>query len=818
MTHAQVTADTTVQGNSSTTYVSSTGGGLWKAVIVVFFPVMIPISDSLPGSPSVGAFVAKPGDTAKIIVATGDYARFIPGTGIYRSLDGGDSWTECTLPSGTPTYCYRAIADEFNPNHVLIATDAGLYRTTNFGTSWTRILTDHCTDVIQDFNTVSGTSQGYIWYAGVRGKGVYRSTSFGSSFGLIGTGISTTNLARITLNYCRNTARYVYALCEGDSGPSFMHGVYRSTNWGDGTWTSIKAVDDLGSGQAFHTGAVAVNPANPAHVIVGFAGGSETFNATSATPTWSAWDGGHADYRYMYWRRSDNVLVICNDGGIYTKDYAPAVPDLNGTINLLGLNCMQVMQPANSLSVARTNPNKLYCGLQDNGMIRFNIGGSPVIEYFGGGDGGASSVSADNSARVAFTSGYAFGRYWSPDSGTTKNNILGSGWETDWGPGPTAWAHQINFDQSPGDGTYIYAVDNRQTYYRTTASASWTAMSATTCPVKLKTVESVADPTVNAWYVSEWGGGRVYVLTGPRGSCTYDNRTPAGQVLKSDCIVEADKSTTEGGTVYYTSATSSPQAAFVSYNYGVNWTNVLGDIPTKFPGARLWHLRVMPDNHSTFFMSTNFGIIRSDNGGANWYKYMKGFPAQNDVQSMEISYDNAATGTPLAQPLIRIGTYGRGFWERKIELAPTRTVRVGFYNSESVRVSYSGRVIFQPLEEGAEVSYNSGAFGNNVWIPYNVPAGKYRVWFKADHYLARAGTVDCTNGNVDWYPGSYKGGDAAEDNAVNILDYIVLSTEFGKEQGQSGYTGDADFDGDRIVSILDYLILSANYDLEGAPE
>jgi hypothetical protein len=58
-------------------------------------------------------------------------------------------------------------------------------------------------------------------------------------------------------------------------------------------------------------------------------------------------------------------------------------------------------------------------------------------------------------------------------------------------------------------------------------------------------------------------------------------------------------------------------------------------------------------------------------------------------------------------------------------------------------------------------------------------------------------------------------GDVDTDNEVSILDYLLLSAQFGLTSSDPGFTASTDLDGDDEVSILDYLILSANYGLVG---
>jgi hypothetical protein len=815
-TYATYAIDTTQSGNPTVLYTSGCNGGIWKALLLGIFAVMVPIGDNLPGSPSVGGFIVWPNSSSYIICGTGDYNR-AGGTGLYRTDNHGASWYKSAVDVGNPTSIYRMVQDVNNWNRIVVATDAGLYTSDNFGLSYTRRQTGHFTDVIQDPNTYNNTT-GYIMYAGARSTGMWRSLDWGTSWTNLSSGI-TGSVGRVSVGFCRNNGAFVYCgVGLPVSGGENLNGIYRSSNYG-GSWTPIGPATDLISyGQSFHTGAVAVDPNNANNVIVSMGGSIRSTNAAATTPTWAGFDGGHADYRYMTYRPGTNSVMICNDGGFYLYDFDSG--SRNATINTLGLNVTQVMQPVAATAVSRQDPSKMLAGLQDNGMVNIQIGASPTIRNLGGGDGASASISPDNFNNVAFSSGFGFGRFYNTALGATSwVDVRRSTMTTNWGP-PSAYGHQIQVDQAPNYAVNLYAMDGRIPYYQGIGAPTptgWVNMIAGGGQLSWtgKSIESVTNQNAYAYYVSEWGGGRVAVLEGTPGACTVFDRTPPGMSGRSDCIVTADKSIVEPDTVYYVTGYSNPGRAFVSYNRGVSWTNVTGDSNTIAPNAFYWQLAVLPNNHNVLFLSTSVGVLRSDNGGLNWYKFMKGLPATIDCQNMMLSYDNI-TGAPK----LRIGTYGRGWWERVIENAPYQTVNVGFYTAESARSSYSGTVIFQPLDsEQATITYAPSGFGNNVWIPLNVPTGQYRVWFKPDYFLAQAGTINVTtSGAVYWYLNGSKGGDADRDNIVSILDYLILSSQFELELGNPGFTGAADFDGDNIVSILDYLILSANFELEGAPE
>ena len=70
-----------------------------------------------------------------------------------------------------------------------------------------------------------------------------------------------------------------------------------------------------------------------------------------------------------------------------------------------------------------------------------------------------------------------------------------------------------------------------------------------------------------------------------------------------------------------------------------------------------------PTDANRFFLGTDVGLFRTDSGLAGypiWYRWMEGMPAVANVMDLELSADG------LAQPILRIGTYGQGFWQRTV--------------------------------------------------------------------------------------------------------------------------------------------------------
>jgi len=96
--------------------------------------------------------------------------------------------------------------------------------------------------------------------------------------------------------------------------------------------------------------------------------------------------------------------------------------------------------------------------------------------------------------------------------------------------------------------------------------------------------------------------------------------------------------------------------------------------------------------------------------------------------------------------------------------------------------------------------------------------GSYRVWVKHAHMLAAAQTITVTGGAQTLNVGVIRAGDASGDNVVNIVDFSVLASSFGKTQGQPGFAAAADFNADLAVNIVDFSLLASSFGQVGAPQ
>src|SRR5579862_5331093 len=236
-----------IPGNASTFYFGAVAGGVWKTTNGG--ETWSSLTDSTPIS-SVGALALAPSNPDVIYVGTGEAAPrgdITYGDGVYKSVDGGRTWSHVGL--NDTRQIGALIVDPKNPDVVLVAalghafgpnSERGVYRTTDGGKSWTRVLyRDEQTgaiDVTFDPND-SRTVYATLWQArrlpwnfssGGPGSGLYRSTDGGVTWTrLSGNGLPTGILGRIHVSVSPADSRRVYAMIEAEQG-----GLYRSDDGG----------------------------------------------------------------------------------------------------------------------------------------------------------------------------------------------------------------------------------------------------------------------------------------------------------------------------------------------------------------------------------------------------------------------------------------------------------------------------------------------------------------------------------------------------------------------------------------------------------
>jgi len=149
-----------------------------------------------------------------------------------------------------------------------------------------------------------------------------------------------------------------------------------------------------------------------------------------------------------------------------------------------------------------------------------------------------------------------------------------------------------------------------------------------------------------------------------------------------------------------------------------------------------------------------------------------------------------------------------------------------------VPATVSGQTFDVVLSQNDEVKIDvlvtaSTSNSNGVLTIPNIPYGDYTVWVKHPQYLSEPRTINdllpviaITTPNVTMTanPLSFRAGDANDDNLVNITDFSLLATSFGKTIGTIGFDSRTDFNADGIVNISDFSLLATNFGQIGATD
>jgi photosystem II stability/assembly factor-like uncharacterized protein len=265
-------------------YFGAVAGGVWKSTDDG--RVWRPIFDREPIA-SIGAIAIAPSNPDVIYVGTGEAdmrSDISFGDGIYKSVDGGKTWTNIGLRD--TRQIGKILVDPRNPDVVLVAAlghaygpnaERGVFRSADGGKTWQKVLyRDENTGAIDLAFEPSNPRVVYaaLWqirrppwstYAplGGPGSGLYKSTDGGVTWReLTGHGLPAGPLGRIgiAVGYGKEGHR-VYALIDAKQG-----GLYRSDD-GGATWQLVNGQRGLWTRGWYFSG-VTVDPSNADTVYI----------------------------------------------------------------------------------------------------------------------------------------------------------------------------------------------------------------------------------------------------------------------------------------------------------------------------------------------------------------------------------------------------------------------------------------------------------------------------------------------------------------------------------------------------------------------
>ncbi len=647
-------------------YSSAATGGVFKSTDMgeTWFPVF---DDQ--AFLSIGDIAVDPVNPDIIYVGTGEANgghNNMPGGGMFKSTDAGNSWSSIGLDS-TETIG-RVIINASNTNEIFVAAvgsyfapthQRGIFKSTDGGATWSQSLfvsdSTGAIDIVMDptnpdfllaamWERVRRPNSSHLYGPS---SGIYKSTNNGTTWQLLGpsTGLpnaGTTHVGRIGLAISKSNPNISYALY--NDGAVYI-GLFKTTDYGS-TWSNADPDMEILNGVSnfsWYFGQVRINPTNPNKIYVMDVG---FMSSNDGGANWSLSYQTHVDHHALAFNPSNsNYLIDGDDGGIYTST--------NGGSSWMGPKEMPSTQ-FYEIGLDYNNPQKLYGGTQDNNTIRTQTGNLDDWSALIGGDGFYVIVDYTNPNIIYAES--QFGALQKSTDGGNNFDYARNGINSNE---PTNWSTPVVMD--PNNNNVLYYGTNR--IYRTTNGANnWTSISpdltddgpgngtVSTIDVAPSNSNVICAGTADShvWITTDYGS----TWNDVSGSLPYRWVTR----VKVDPNNENNIYAAFSGLKWH-----DPQPhVFKSTNKGANWT----DISSNLPDAPVNAFAVDNNDPNRLYLGSDVGAFVSFNGGTSWQPIADGLPTVS-VYDMKIH--------PV-ENYLAIGTHGRSMY--KIDLSQLVDVKL----------------------------------------------------------------------------------------------------------------------------------------------
>ena len=685
--------------NNQVLYLCTAGGGVWKTVNGG--SSWTPITDSL-GTLSCGYLAMDPVDSQTLYLGLGDPFDGT-GLGIVKSTDGGVTWS-APQTLGTSRTIQSVVVSSNNRNIVMVATNTGLFRSTDAGQTYTQVASINAAWKCWDLAWAGGSN--YVLTAetdlanadgNTAGK-IYRSTDEGATWTAT-TGVNSlaTRISVASAPSNRSTLFAMAGKTNATAPASDLQGVYKSTD-GGATWTLVTspAANFLG-GQSFYNHMIVIDRTNPSVVYLG--GQLAMIKSTNGGSTWTtmtdwlAQNGKpyvHADF-HCGAQDSNGNLFVGTDGGIFKS--ADGGVTFSDTPNI-GITTHMIYSVGSSPAA----PDAVIGGFQDNGT-RVRSGATTTFNQYIGGDGFGSLMHPVNGSTM-LGSLYYTRIQKSTNGGTTFTSAVTGITESN-NTSSAPFITRLADGPADATGNTVYTYVNAKVYKSTNYAGSWTAMGTSGLPTTSFYIRNVAAAKSNGQVVGiVANGGKVYLTSNGGSSWTTAAALPNNGSYTSSIAFDP----TDYNTVYTSSVAPDATKSHLwkSSNLGGSWTAIDGG---GFPaGVPVGIVKVDPSDRNIVYAGTHLGLYRSSDGGATWARWGNGLPLVN-IMDLYISPDGS---------IVRVATYGRGFWELRgtttitapsITTQPAnQTVTVGQTGTFSVVASGTAPLAYQWYRGTTQIS------------------------------------------------------------------------------------------------------------------
>jgi photosystem II stability/assembly factor-like uncharacterized protein len=670
----RVSAVAGVPDNQNVYYFGTPGGGIWKTTDAGH--VWSPVFDKERVA-SIGALAVAPSDSKMIFAGTGEQT---PGNGVYRSTDEGETWTHIGLDE--TRFIQALIVDPHDPN-ILIAgansigvyvfsrpvpvktfsTPRGVFKSTDGGKSWTQTLANDVTAGV--FDLAVDPDNPKVLYASLyvpasspatpdaKGKKanslIYKSTDEGSSWSpLAPKGLPEDGRGRLGIVVAPGTqGQRLYAVMN--------QGFYRSDDAGE-TWTQSTKDPRIVGNEYFSR--IFVDTKNPTILYVAQTSlyrsldGGRTFDAYVGAPS--------GDDFHVLWidpNNSNRLLLGVDQGAVLSVD---AGKTWNSWYN----------QPTGQFYHVTTDnafPYRTYAAQQDSGTqsvpSRSDKGQITPQDVTSIGGFEFCYIAPDPLHPDWVYSGGWYGTVVRYDSKTGQTATVfekGDKYRVVQMP-PLFFSPHDPKTLYMGTQYVLKTVDEGKTWERVSPDLTeWDGVDdSEKNPDKPRppAIEALAVSTVNPKVMWAGTSNRLVQLTRDGGT-HWQKVTPQG-VAAPSLILYVEPSHHDAATAYLTIGTSRETVApqiLRTHDYGATWQPIVNGLPAD-EGVRI--VREDTVRKGLLFAGTDSTVYLSYDDGDHWHPFALNLPA-TPLTDMEVHGDDLV-----------LSTYGRGLWILD-DLSPVR--------------------------------------------------------------------------------------------------------------------------------------------------
>jgi hypothetical protein len=713
--------------NPSILYAGSAGGGVWKSTDGG--ASWTQRTDSQLATLAVGALTLDPKNSSVIYAGTGEglfNGDAIQGFGTYKSTDAGLTWT--LLPSTSKFGNVNKIAiSPTDSNLILEATQyGGIRRSADGGVTWKTVRGAQLGHSVS-FNPANPSIAiaSVLDYDFTRNNW-FTEADYSSDGGVTwkaATGVGAVGFGRIEVQPATKDANVAYASASDGK-------IYKSVDSGV-TYTVQTTSGSTGS--SWYCCPLWIDPTNSNFIVTG---GTNVFKSADGGVTlqkigqgYIQTDQPHPDFHYVtpapgFDGTKNKTVYLCTDGGVYVT------ADIYNASTGGGWKALANQSRSSQFySVAGDGPTgEIVGGTQDNGTQAIQPG-TRVSSWPFGGDGGFVAIDAQKPQ-------YVYGEYidlelWRSDAG-------GAPYSGNWiYTGITDAGAHANFI-----APFVLDVNNPETLLAGGRSL-WRSTNARASAPTWSAIRGPGSDNISAIAVAKGNSDLIWIAQNdgqlwktangtainPIWTAIDDNSkaNPLPNRYINRIVIDPD----DANIVYVALGGYSANNLWKTTDGGTTWVPITGMGAGVLPQAPIRAIARDPFDPKTLFVGTEIGVFSTSDGGVTW-STTNDAPANVSVD--ELAYMNNSS-TLLA------GTHGRGIWMltrtgtiSALSLSPS-PVTAGTTSTGTITVNAPA------LTPGTLVSLSSSSSNLTVPASVTIPRGSKTVTFPVSASIGSEGTV-----------------------------------------------------------------------------